>query len=257
MESLDAILLSYLYMFGRPAIMVVNLILGIVIICTKEKITKLFGATITIGSIGGILEVLYQFGLRLFGSVETVVTFANVYSYMSIALEIASGVFLYLYVKNRYGTKLITGIILLIGGNTMSAVIAFIVGRFITPDSFDNPSQSSYFLFSITTIFMLAFPIAWLIIFLKNRHKENELKSLWIVKAIGVADTLFNLSLNLYMFFALNGTTSVRDLNIAQENIEKYQVIGILVFCVLNLLMSIYVVAKGRKAPKDLEPEVA
>lgn len=257
MESLDAILLSYLYMFGRPAIMVVNLILGIVIICTKEKITKLFGATITIGSIGGILEVLYQFGLRLFGSVETVVTFANVYSYMSIALEIASGVFLYLYVKNRYGTKLITGIILLIGGNTMSTVIAFIVGRFITTDSFDNPSQVSYFLFSITTIFMLAFPIAWLIIFLKNRHKENELKSLWIVKAIGVADTLFNLSLNLYMFFALNGTTSVRDLNIAQVNIEKYQVIGILVFCVLNLLMSIYVVAKGRKAPKDLEPEVA
>jgi hypothetical protein len=244
-------------MFGRPAIMVVNLILGIVIICTKEKITKLFGATITIGSIGGILEVLYQFGLRLFGSVETVVTFANVYSYMSIALEIASGVFLYLYVKNRYGTKLITGIILLIGGNTMSAVIAFIVGRFITPDSFDNPSQSSYFLFSITTIFMLAFPIAWLIIFLKNRHKENELKSLWLERAIGVADTLFNLSLNLYMFFALNGTTSVRDLNIAQVNIEKYQVIGILVFCVLNLLMSIYVVAKGRKAPKDLEPEVA
>lgn len=257
MESLDAILLSYLYMFGRPAIMVVNLILGIVIICTKEKITKLFGATITIGSIGGILEVLYQFGLRLFGSVETVVTFANVYSYMSIALEIASGVFLYLYVKNRYGTKLITGIILLIGGNTMSTVIAFIVGRFITTDSFDNPSQVSYFLFSITTIFMLAFPIAWLIIFLKNRHKENELKSLWLERAIGVADTLFNLSLNLYMFFALNGTTSVRDLNIAQVNIEKYQVIGILVFCVLNLLMSIYVVAKGRKAPKDLEPEVA
>lgn len=250
-------LLSYLYMFGRPAIMVVNLILGIVIICTKEKITKLFGAAITIGSIGGILDVLYQFGLRLFGSVETVVTFANVNSYVSIVLGIASEVFLYLYVKNRYGTKLITGIILLIGGNTMSTVIAFIVGRFITPDSFDNPSQSSYFLFSITTIFMLAFPIAWLIIFLKNRHKENELKSLWLERAIGVADTLFNLSLNLYMFFALNGTTSVRDLNIAQVNIEKYQIIGVLVFAVLNLLMSIYVVAKGRKAPKDLEPEVA
>jgi hypothetical protein len=244
-------------MFGRPAIMVVNLILGIVIICTKEKITKLFGAAITIGSIVGILDGLYQFGLRLFGSAGTVVTFANVYSYMSIALGIASEVFLYLYVKNRYGTKLITGIILLIGGNTMSTVIAFIVGRFITPDSFDNPSQFSYFLFSITTIFMLAFPIAWLIIFLKNRHKENELKLLWFERAITVAEALFSLILNIYMFFALNGTTSVRDLNIAQVNIEKYQIIGVLVFAVLNLLMSIYVVAKGRKAPKDLEPEVA
>ena len=34
-------------------------------------------------------------------------------------------------------------------------------------------------------------------------------------------------------------------------------IIGVLVFAVLNLLMSIYVVAKGRKAPKDLEPEAA
>ena len=256
MESLSALFLTYLYMFGRPAIMVVNLILGIVIICTKEKITKLFGATITIGSIGGILDVLYQFGLMLFGSAGTVVTFADVHSCVSIALGIASGVFLYLYVKNRYGTKLITGIILLVGGNTMSTVIAFIVGRFITPDSFDNPSQFSYFLFSITTIFVLAFPIAWLIIFLKNRHKENELKSLWIVKAIGVADTLFNLSLNLYMFFALSGVSAIDSYSV-QDNIEKYQIIGVLVFAVLNLLMSIYVVAKGRKAPKDLEPEVA
>lgn len=256
MESLSALFLTYLYMFGRPAIMVVNLILGIVIICTKEKITKLFGATITIGSIGGILDVLYQFGLMLFGSAGTAVTFADVRSCVSIALGIASGVFLYLYVKNRYGTKLITGIILLVGGNTMSTVIAFIVGRFITPDSFDNPSQFSYFFFSITTIFMLAFPIVWLIIFLKNRHKENELKSLWIVKAIGVADTLFNLSLNLYMFFALSGVSAIDSYSV-QNNIEKYQIIGILVFAVLNLLMSIYVVAKGRKAPKDLEPEVA
>lgn len=257
MESLGAMLLSYLYMFGRPVIFITCLILGIVIICTKEKITKLFGASITTGSIVGILDVLYQFGLRLFGSVETVVTFANVYSFVSIALGIASGVFLYLYVKNRYGTKLITGIILIVGSNTMYTVISLIIGNFITPDDFDNPSQFSYLLASITGICLIAFPIAWLIIFLKNRHKENELKSLWIVEAIGVADTLFNLSLNLYMFFALNGTTSVRDLNIAQDNIEKYQIIGVLVFAVLNLLMSIYVVAKGRKAPKDLEPEVA
>ena len=257
MESLSALFLTYLYMFGRPAIMVVNLILGIVIICTKEKITKLFGAVITIGSIGGILDVLYQFGLMLFGSAGTVVTFADVHSCVSIALGIASGVFLYLYVKNRYGTKLITGIILIVGSNTMYTVISLIIGNFITPDDFDNPSQFSYLLASITGVCLIAFPIAWLIIFLKNRHKENELKLLWFERAITVAEALFSLILNIYMFFALNGTTSVRDLNIAQVNIEKYQIIGVLVFAVLNLLMSIYVVAKGRKAPKDLEPEAA
>ena len=252
-ESATTVLL-YLYMFGRPAIFITSLVLGIVIICTKEKITKLFGASITIGSISGIVDVLYEFGLRFFGSMETAETFANVYSFVSIALGIASGVFLYLYAKKRYGTKLITGIILIVGSNTMYTVISLIVGIFITPGDLDNPSQFSYLLRSITGICLLAFPITWLIIFLNNRHKENELKLLWLERAITVAAALFNLILNLYMFFALSGTTTVRDINIAQVSIEKYLVIGTLVFCVLNLLMSIYVVAKGRKASKDKEP---
>ncbi len=252
-----ATILLYLYMFGRPVIFITCLILGIVIICTKEKITKLFGASITTGSIGGIVEVLYEFGLRFFGSMETAETFAYAHSFASIALGVASGVFLYLYAKKRYETKLITGIILIVGSNTMYTVISLIIGNFITPDDFDNPSQFRYLLASITGICLLAFPIVWLIIFLKNRHKENELKLLWFERAITVAEALFSLILNLYMFFALNGTTSVRDLNIAQVSIEKYQVIGILVFCVLNLLISIYVVAKGRKASKVKEPSAA
>ena len=53
MGELGVTFLLYLYYFGRPAILVVGLVLGVVIICTKDNITKLLGAMITIGSISG------------------------------------------------------------------------------------------------------------------------------------------------------------------------------------------------------------
>ena len=81
MEDLSTMILLYLYMFGRPIIMVAGLILGIVIICTKEKITKLFGVTMTIGSISGILSVLYKFGLRFLLSTIFVITVGIVGSF--------------------------------------------------------------------------------------------------------------------------------------------------------------------------------
>ena len=256
MEDLSTAILLYLYMFGIPIIMVVSLILGIVIICTKEKITKLFGVTMTIGSISGILSVLYKFGLRLFGSMETVATYADVYSYVSIALGIASGVFLYLYAKNRYGTNLITGIILIVGGNTVSTVINVIFAKIFSVVDFENPAQYSYLLTAITNILVIAFPIVWLIIFFKNRHKENELKFLWLERILPVASMIFNLGLSLYMFFALNGTTSNREIYVAQNSNDVRLIVSSLIFDILHLVICIYIVVKGRKASEDKEPEV-
>lgn len=254
MRDLATTILLYLYVFGRPVIILTSLILGIVIICSKEKITKLFGALLTLGSIGPFLGVLYEIGLRNIGSREATVTLANAQSIISIVLGLGSGVFLYLYAKKRYGTKLITGIILIVGGNIANFLIRLIIGNIIDPGDFDNPSQFPYLLGSITNICFLAFPIVWLIIFLKNRHKENELKFLWLEIVINLAETLFTLSMNLYLFFALFGTSSLVDESIAKVSIENYQIIGILVLCVLNLLMNIYVVVKGRKASTDKKP---
>ncbi len=253
MRDLFTTILVYLYVFGLPVIIFASLILGIVIICTKEKITKLFGVLLTLASAGYLAGVLYEAGLRTIGSSETARTLGNVQSYVLVLLSLGSGVFLFLYAKKRYGTKLITGLILIIGGSIMNNIIPLIVENLINPGDFDNPSQFSYLLRSITNTYALVFSIAWLIIFLKNRHEENELKLLWLEKVINVATTLFNLSLNLYLFFAFVGTSSDKETYLAQTGIEKYQIIGILVIFVLNLLMNIYIVVKGRKASKDKE----
>ena len=256
MGELDVTFLLYLYYFGRPAILVAGLVLGVVIICTKDNITKLLGAMITIGSISGLIRAAYDIVIH-FAGMETMNIFAKTNNTAQILFNVASGVLLYLYAKKRYGTKLVTGIILIVGGPTLSSVIAVIFNKVAANIDFDNPAQYGYLLNTITLITGLAFSTVWLIIFIKNRYKENELKLLWLGRAVGVASTALNLVINIFMVFALNGNPSYADRFDAQEIYATSLMIGSLVADALNLLMNIYIVVKGCKASKDIEPAVA
>ena len=256
MEDLGGTVLLYLYYFGRPVILVTGLALGIVIICTKDNITKLLGAMITIGSISGLIKAAYDVGLRFVGA-QTAMALTNAFSITSTLFAFVSSIFLYLYAKKRYGTKLVTGIILIVGGHTLSSVFAVLFNKVATNIYFDNPEQYSYLYTTITQIIGLAFSTVWLIIFIKNRYKENELKLLWLGRALIVASAVFSLVNSFYMFFALNGNPSYADRFDAQEIYASSLMIGSLVADALNLLMNIYIVAKGRKASKDIEPSVA
>lgn len=256
MEDLGGTVLLYLYYFGRPAILVTGLALGVVIICTKDNITKLLGAMITIGSISGLIRAAYEIVIH-FAGMETMNIFTKTNNTAQILFNVASGVLLYLYAKKRYGTKLVTGIILIVGGQTLSSVFAVIFNKVATNIDFDNPAQYSYLFNTITLITGLAFSTVWLIIFIKNRYKENELKLLWLGRALIVASAVFSLVNSFYMFFALNGNPSYADRFDAQEIYAASLMIGSLVADALNLLMNIYIVVKGRKASKNIEPAVS
>ena len=256
MGDLGTAFLLYLYYFGRPAILAAGLVLGVVIICTKDNITKLLGAMITIGSISGLIKAAYDVGLRFVGA-QTAMALTNAFNITSILFAFVSSIFLYLYAKKRYGTKLVTGIILIVGGHTLSSVFAVIFSKVATNINFDNPAQYSYLLNTITLITGLAFSIVWLIIFIKNRHKENELKLLWLGRAVGVASTALNLVISIFMFFTLNGNPSHHDIYDAQAIRDEILMISTLVADALNLLMNIYIVVKGRKASKNIEPAVS
>ena len=233
MGDLGTAFLLYLYYFGRLAILVAGLVLGIVIICTKDNITKLLGAMITSGSISGLIKAAYDVGLRFVGA-QTVMALTNAFSITSILFAFVSSIFLYIYAKKRYGTKLITGIILIAGGNILSSVFAVIFNKVATNIDFDNPAQYSYLFNTITLITGLAFSTVWLIIFIKNRYKENELKLLWLGRAVGVASTALNLVINIFMVFALNGNPSYADRFDAQEIYAASLMIGSLVADALN-----------------------
>lgn len=256
MGDLGAAFLLYLYYFGCAAIMVAGLVLGIVIICTKDNITKLLGAMITSGSISGLIKAAYDVGLRFVGA-QTAMALTNAFNITSFLFAFVSSIFLYLCAKKRYGTKLVTGIILIVGGHTLSGVFAVLFNK-VAPDIvLDNPAQYSYLLNTITLITGLAFSTVWFIIFIKNRYKENDLKLLWLGRAVGVASTALNLVISIFMIFALNGNPSNADRFDAHEIYDASLMISTLVVGVLNLLMNIYVVVKGRKASKNIEPAVA
>ncbi len=255
MEDLGTTVLLYLYYFGRPAIMVASLIIGIVIICTKDKITKLLGAVITIESIGSIMEAAYVLGLHFIGS-KNAIYFTYAKSIVAITAGFASGILLYLYAKKRYGTKLITGIILIVGSNTISSVFGFIFNKVASNIEFNNPAQYSYLMTSVSTLIVLAFSTVWFIIFFKNRRKENELKLLWLKRVLAITSAAFALVMNIYFFFALNGNPSHAEIYENQNAYDIILMIGSLVVCVLGLLMDIYIVVKGRKASKDNELEI-
>ena len=255
MEDSGVTILLYLYYFGRPVIMIAGLVLGIVIICTKDKITKLLGAMIMIGMINSLMDAVYVVGLHFVG-IETVMVLANAKNILSILFGFAVSIILYIYAKKRYGTKLITGIILIAGGNILSSVFGFIFNKVASNIDFDS-AQYGYLMSIISLITALVFSTVWFIIFFKNRHKENELKLLWFDKALNVAACIFSLVNNICMLFAFNGTPSHADIYETQISNNTILMIGSLVFVVLNLLMNIYIVAKGRKASKTIEPAVA
>ena len=135
-------------------------------------------------------------------------------------------------------------------------IFAVIFNKVASNIDFDS-AQYGYIFNTITLITGLAFSTVWLIIFIKNRYKENELKLLWLGRAVGVASTALNLVISIFMIFALNGNPSYADRFDAQEIYAASLMIGSLVADALNLLMNIYIVVKGRKASKDIEPAVA
>ena len=89
MGELNVTFLLYLYYFGRPAILVAGLALGVVIICTKDNITKLLGAMITIGSISGLIGVAYDIGIHFAGK-ETMIIFSETNSIAQSLLQALS-----------------------------------------------------------------------------------------------------------------------------------------------------------------------
>ena len=80
---------------------------------------------------------------------------------------------------------------------------------------------------------------------------------MWLGRAVGVASTALNLVISIFMIFALNGNPSYHDIYDAQAISDEILMISALVADALNLLMNIYIVVKGRKASKDIEPAVA
>lgn len=244
MELTTAILV-YLYYFGRPLLILAGIVVGIVIICKKDSITKLLGIWIVASSLSNLLVGLYDI-LSRYGGLEFISRLTMFRNVVTIVLNLTAGILLFLYAQKRYGINIVVGIILILGSNLLSTLLTLIFSRIWTPDDFSHPAQYSYLLSLTSMIPSFIFVAIWFYIFFKNRHKEKELKHLWLNNLLSLFQGVYNVAFYLILFISANvdGKNNNND-------ITALTMLVFIVGTVLSFLMKIYILVKGRKESED------
>lgn len=243
--DLYSVIFIYTYYYVRPMILLASLIISIIIICTKDRMTKLLGIWMTINAINGMLGALYNLMARYSG-VQFTARLSVFNAIVTIVLGTVGSVIFVIYATKKYGLKLYLGIILIVGNSAISVLLRVILNKLLQIKDFTDAVQFSSFISVITALPSLAVAIIWFIIFFKNRHKEKELTLLWII----TLNSLINLSsifvLNIYSYvYAAHDAVS------AQENQMTVLLCEAVIGMVISLLINIYVLVKGRKASED------
>lgn len=243
--DLLSLIFVYIFYFVRPVIVLATLVLSIVIICTKDRLTKLIGIWMTVSAINAMLVAVYNLMVR-YTSMEIVARLSVFNSVVTIVLGTVSSVVFVIYATKKYGLKLYMGIILIAGSSVIGVLLRLILSNFLKIKDFDDSVRFGSFTNMITAIPTLAVAVIWFIIFFRNRHKEKELKLLWLITLNSLAILAFDFVLNLYVFFA-----ATQDSFSAQNNQLTISLIESAFEMFVPLLFSIYVIVKGHKASED------
>ena len=244
MNSLHSFL-HFFYYFGSPVVILAGLILSIVIICTKDKLTKLLGIWMTASSTGALLNAIYVLLLRYFGS-DVIIRLSMFNNIVSVFFMTVCAVMIVIYANKKYGFKLYLGIILIAGNSVAGVLLRLVFNNILKPSDYVSAIQYNNLLSLIAAVPNLAVSIIWFIVFFKNRHKEKELNLLWLITLHNLVQIMFSMILNLYSFIF-----AAKDADLAQYSQLTVQLGAFAVSVVITLLFDIYVLVKGRKASED------
>lgn len=242
--SLLETLLYYAHFFIHPALLVVSLIIGIIILGLKEKVTKFLGMWITCEAVFGILEAVFTQVMR-YGGAEKATHSAIYFRVAEIAFLAAAALALFLYARSRYGTRNIVGVLIVVAQVILTLLLPYIYTEILKPRNFSEPMQFSLLLTCINLIPRLIVSILLLSVYFRNRRKEEDLKLLWTNHLIA----LIFLGLQLVMY--LIAVVNVADHYKAMDN---FVAMGTLILSAVSMfvlpLFAIYVLAYGRKNPR-------
>ena len=236
------VLSYYLSEYGKPALYAAALVLGIIIICIKDKATKLLGIWIAACALGNILDVIYVL-LARYGGAVFLSRFALYKSVMAFVFSTAAVVLLFLYAKLRYGVSSSLLIVLLSVKLGSTLIIRFLMQSVFSYNRIGDVVNYGYFSSVLNLIPGIAVAVILFIIFIKNKHKETELKLLWLSPLSSViATTLF-----FFMYSALLFNKST--VYSKTENFVEYVVLfASVTLAVIQLMFSIYILKNGRKS---------
>lgn len=241
MRFLD-LLLFYVEMYIHPAIVLVSLLLGIIIICRKEKVTKFLGVWISFEAVNAILEGIRTQIMR-YGDMQLAARSAVYFRIAGIAVLGIAGFALFLYAKYRYGTKNVVGVLVVVTRVLLTFLLPFLCAKIIDGNDFKDPTQYALCLNCINLIPTIIVGALLFSVYYKNRSKEEDMKLLWTSTLFAILYPVLKLVMHLIAI--------VRVADHHNET-EDLLLIGNLflsvVFMFVLPLFAIYILACGRRS---------
>ena len=232
-------LLQILNTYGRTVLGVLLLILGIVVVCVKDKATKNLGFWMIISGINGMLGGISAL-LQTYGGVELYAKTSSLFTVLGVLLMTAAYVFFFLYAKARYSAKGLLPIILIkLAGFPITMILTIVMNPLIFADKIDL----YLFLSCIaTSIFDIVVLIILTRIYMKNRSREEHLSNLWLVPLIQLIGFLFEILVSLIVVI-LPSSSGVCDM---------LSLISKVLLMVVVPVFAVYILIKAPKSSKTL-----
>ena len=248
--SLFFVFMYYLNEYGKPFLCVAALVLGIIIICTKDKATKMLGIWAVAGALGNIIDLVCEVLLRTTGA-ASVSKFAYLMTILALLITTVAYVMLFLYARSRYALKNYILIVLFAVNIGMNVINRFLVSWIVSYGRSMDNFNFGYLSNAIGVIPALVTAVMVFIIFFKNRPKEKELKLFWLYFLISLIIT----SLYFVIYFMLVFTGNTGYSRIGNSLSDVYMILRIAQVVIL-LFACIYILIKGRKSFEDEPLEI-
>jgi hypothetical protein len=244
-------IVNNLFILVYPSMMIACLVLGIIIICKKDRATKMLGVWFAVTALSGLIYSLFIIFIGFISKID-VSLFVTARTIITGILGYASVFAFFMYAKLRYNVKAYWLIIILAGSVTLTFVINISWQLAFRLLYTEKRSLALQFVRSIVGIIpSVVENVIFLVIYLKNRPVEKELKLLYLRPlSVLIFDALTALVYTVGCFVPSEGSRRMR----VMESVSAIALIINILNMVVFILFAIYVLAKGRRQqPEKLE----
>lgn len=231
-----------------PMLMTACLVLGIIIICQKDRATKMLGIWVVVSAASGLIYLLFIFCAGFISKTDSAF-FATARTVMTGILGYASIAAFFMYAKLRYKVKAYILIIILVC-MVSSTFIINLSWQFAFKTLYtEKNSLVLQFVRSIISIVpSVVENIIFLLVYLKNRPVEKELKLLyWWPVSVLICSALIVLVYTIGCFIPSYGSRRMRVIDGVNSAVLILKLTDLIIF----LLFAIYILVKGRRKQRE------
>ena len=202
MNELIHTVLPALFNIGIPVLYLIAIVFGIMSLTGKKEETKvlyvwgLFQAILALlGTISGTVNYLIDIGTLdsrdIYPEFNYIVT-AN--SMINLVLGIVGIILIWLYVKRAYRVNVVP-LIVSFAVFILTPVVHIVLNRIFYDPNYENWYSKGIILSCVSILISLVVQVMYLVIFMKNRSKEENVPSMWLFQHLSVMGIIIRMLL--------------------------------------------------------------